>query len=480
MLRRLGSVAAKAPRWHVAIVGSGPAGWYTADQLLKSSPDVCVDIYERLPVPFGLVRYGVAPDHQTVKNVTDRFGQIASDERCSLIGNVCIGMGGIGADSAAHLPLEALQQNYNAVLLSYGASADRMLGVPGEDLAGVCAARSFVEWYNGHPESPVDAFDLSKVETAVIVGNGNVALDCARLLCSTPDELVGSDVTEHAAAELARSAVRQVVLLGRRGALQAAFTIKELRELTKRDGATMSLEVGADAFSEAVMSFAGKDRARKRLVELMQKVSSPEPEAPPASPPDGKKAIRVQFQRSPTAFLPAADDPASLGGARIVRTALEGEPSHAQRAVPIEGSEYELPCQLAMRAIGYKSLPIEGAPFDARRGVVPNSLGRVDGAPGLYVAGWLKRGPSGVILTNVTDANETAAMILEDRAAGLLDGAADGGAAIRPLIGAQGKPLVDFEGWRRVDEEEMRRGALVKKAREKVISEAEMLQIAGA
>ena len=238
-LRQFGS-AAERP-WHVAIVGSGPAGFYAADQLLKGDPDVRVDIYEALPVPFGLVRYGVAPDHQDVKNVTDRFGQIASNPRCSLLANVRVGPAAaeddpaIGAAGAAStVELSALREHYHAVLLAYGADADRELGGPGEQLGGVHSARHFVEWYNGHPSGVGRSFGLERCETAVVIGHGNVALDCARVLCATPEQLTGStDIAAHAVAQLASSSVRRVVVLGRRGVLQAAFTIKELRELSK-------------------------------------------------------------------------------------------------------------------------------------------------------------------------------------------------------------------------------------------------------
>ena len=481
LLRRTVSVAARrAPVWNVAIVGSGPAGFYTADQLLKGDPDVRVDIYERLPVPFGLVRYGVAPDHQDVKNVTERFHQIASHERCSYTGNVLIGAPDATDMSAAQLPLAALRERYNAVVLSYGASADRALGVPGEDLDGVYAARHLVEWYNGHPNAATATFNLASCETAVIVGNGNVALDCARLLTATPDELVGSDVAEHAAAEMVRSSLRQVVILGRRGPLQAAFTIKELRELTKRAHAAATLQAPADAFATEVLEFAKKDRARKRIVELMHKIHAPEAadDGGTPSPPAEGQEIRIQLQRAPKAFLPSAASPDSLGAALVSRTELQGPPGPSQPAVAVDGSDYELPCQLAFRAIGYRSMPIEGAPFDERRGLVPNTSGRVDGADDLYVAGWLKRGPTGVVLTNFNDGVETAKHILEDYATGKLGGGTDGADAVKPLLAAQAPPTVDFEGWLRVDAEEQRRGALVRKVREKVVTEAEMLAIA--
>jgi adrenodoxin-NADP+ reductase len=211
--RRLGGTrrfaSATGAPWHVAIVGSGPAGFYHADFLLKADPNVRVDIFERLPVPFGLVRYGVAPDHQSVKEVTKRFDQIASEPRCSLLANVHIGPG--APPTAASVPLAELREQYHAVVLAYGADTDRTLGLPGEDLDGVYSARQFVEWYNGHPKAVDRSFNLQSCETAVIVGHGNVALDCARMLCSTPDQLRGeTDVAAHAVAELSESSVRQV------------------------------------------------------------------------------------------------------------------------------------------------------------------------------------------------------------------------------------------------------------------------------
>ena len=480
--RRLSTSAAKP--WHVAIIGSGPAGFYTADFLLKGDPDVRVDIFERLPVPFGLVRYGVAPDHQTVKNVTDRFGQIASDPRCSLLANVRVGDGDDPTGVAASVPLAKVREQYHAVVLACGADTDRTLGLPGEELEGVHSARQFVEWYNGHPRAVGRTFGLAGCETAVIVGHGNVALDCARMLCSTPDQLVGeTDVASHAVAELSASGVRQVVLLGRRGVLHAAFTIKELRELSKRAGATMRLSAPPDAFSEAVLAAAAADRPRKRLIDLMHKLHDPDVADPPPPPPsDEDRAIRVQFQRVPIAFRDGGGD-GRLRAVQVQATALEGEPAAGQRAAPISGSEYDLPCGLALRAVGYKSSPIDGAPFDAARGVVPcGAGGRVEGGAGqLYATGWLKRGPNGVILTNVTDAQETAQALLADRAAGSLSGegrACGGGDAVRDVLSGQGRPLVDFDGWSRIDEVEVARGVAAGKVREKLVDVHEMLDVA--
>ena len=477
LCRRFSTTAATP--FHVAIVGSGPSGFYTADFLLKKDPNVRVDIYEHLPVPYGLVRYGVAPDHQSVKNVTDRFSQIASDPRCSLLANVRVGESEDAGGVAAHVPLTALREQYHAVVLAYGADTDRTLGLPGEDLDGVHSARQFVEWYNGHPRAVGRSFRLADCETAVIVGHGNVALDCARMICSTPEQLQGdTDVAAHAAAELGASGVRQVVLLGRRGVLHAAFTIKELRELSKRSGATLQLLAPQDAFNEAVLAAAKTDRARKRLVELMKTLHEPMLPDPPPPPPSGDdRAIRVQFQRVPVGFV---GDGERLRAVQVQATALDGAPAAAQRAAAVAGSEYEVPCGLALRAVGYKSSPLEGAPFDASRGVVPcGAGGRVDGGgSGLYATGWLKRGPNGVILTNVVDAEETASSVLADR--GQLEGKllCGGGDAVRELLSEQGRPVLGFDEWRRIDELEVARGQAAGKVREKLVDVKEMLEVA--
>ena len=484
ILSRRFSTTAAGAKCNVAIVGSGPSAYYCADFLLKGDPDVHVDLYERLPVPFGLVRYGVAPDHQTVKNVTERFGQISSDPRCNLLANVRIGP---ASDSrwpeAASLPLSDLRAQYDAVVLAYGADNDRTLGVPGEELGGVHGARQFVEWYNGHPDAVERDFHLKSTETAVIVGHGNVALDCARMLCATPEQLVGStDVAAHAAAKLSESGVRQVVLLGRRGVLHAAFTIKELRELSKMAGSELKLVAPADAFNKTVMAAAKADRPRKRLIELMEKM--PLVEETPVPVPAGAgsdKDICVQFQRVPVGFVGGEDG--RISAVTLQKTALEGAPSAKQQASLIEGSEYNLPCQLALRAVGYRSSPLEGAPFDDKRGIIPSANGgRVEdpsGAP-LYVTGWLKRGPSGVILTNVTDAEETAKALLSDKADGKLGGGGGGGGeAVREALSTQGKPVLGFDDWLKIDKVEVERGAAVGKVREKIVVKQEMIRTAG-
>ncbi|EOD30040.1 NADPH:adrenodoxin oxidoreductase [Emiliania huxleyi CCMP1516] len=426
-VRRFSSSTA---RWNVAIVGSGPAGFYAADFLLKKNEHVHVTMFERLPAPYGLVRYGVAPDHPEVKNVTDRFEEIASHERFSYFGNVSLG---------PRIEIAALRSAYDAVLLSYGASASRSLG------------------------------------TVVVVGNGNVALDCARVLAKDVDELAPTDICERAVEALRASAVRQVAILGRRGVLQAAFTIKELRELTKLARVSTSIEAPPDAFSAAVLAAAAEDRPRKRLVELMKSL------VPEGGSGGGggaeRRSVRLQFQRSPVEFVEGGSG--RLGAVRVAATELQGAPGASQRAAAVAGSEEEVPCELALTSVGYRSLPIEGVPLVKARGVVPNEGGRVSGEAGLYVAGWLKRGPSGVILTNVGDAAESVAALLSDHAGGLLPESGGGGDdEVRELLAQHGGPVVEYEGVRRLVAEEARRGAADGKVAHKLVDLEEMIEVA--
>jgi len=433
---------------------------------------VRISLFEQLPVPFGLVRFGVAPDHQDVKKVTERFTQIASDARVNYFGNVSIGSDFSAAPEAARLSLAQLQEHYDAVVLTYGASANRGVGLPGAGLAGVHSARQFVEWYNGHPRAAGLDFRLSDTETAVIVGHGNVALDCARILCKSVEQLRSSDIAQHAAHALAASKVQKVVLLGRRGVLHAAFTIKELRELSRLAGVHMSLDAPADAFSEAVMAAAASDRPRARLTELLRGIAT----APPTGVAAAARSLQLHFQKSPTAFVAAAEE-ARVAAVRTARTRLEpSEPGPRQRAASVSALEDEMACGLVLTSVGYRSEPLEGAPFDEGGGVVPSSLGRV--AQGLYVSGWLRRGPSGVILTNVGDAAQVAASVFDDWATGQLKPAGkEGECAVRHILRTQAVPVVDFAGWLRIDAEEVRRGARVGKPREKIISVSDMLDV---
>ncbi|KAF5909074.1 NADPH:adrenodoxin oxidoreductase, mitochondrial, partial [Clarias magur] len=397
---RLLSTCPLSPK--VCIVGGGPAGFYTAQHLLKARNDMSVDIYERLPVPFGLVRFGVAPDHPEVKNVINTFTQTAQHERCSFYGNVNIG---------TDVSVEELKKAYHAVVLSYGAEADRSLGVPGENLAGVFSARDFVGWYNGLPSNKELRPDLS-CETAVVLGQGNVALDVARILLSPMDFLKKTDITQQALKTLKASRVRRVLIVGRRGPLQIACTIKEVREMinlpeTKADMFPGDFEGIAEALKDL-------PRPRKRLTELILKTVKED-----EMRQSGNKIWGFRFLRSPVEVLPDADGK-KVKGVRLSVNKLKGSGEEV-RALPT-GQTEDLECGLLISSIGYKSLPIENSvPFDPASSTVPNDMGRVSHAAGLYCSGWVKRGPSGEIATTMNDSFETARILLKDVDLGRLD-----------------------------------------------------------
>ncbi|NXD13650.1 ADRO protein, partial [Nothocercus nigrocapillus] len=449
----------------LCVVGGGPAGFYTAQHLLKHHDRAQVDIYEKLPVPFGLVRFGVAPDHPEVKNVINTFTQTARSDRCSYYGNVTVGK---------DVTVGELQQAYHAVVLSYGAEDNRVLGIPGENLAGVYSARAFVGWYNGLPENQHLKPDLS-CETALVLGHGNVALDVARILLSPLDLLRKTDITASSLAALACSKVKRVWLVGRRGPLQVAFTIKELREMINLPGARPVLDP-AD-FTGLRNAVKDAPRPRKRLTELMIKTALEKP---------GEKAVEaatrewaLRFQRSPQEVLPTADGTRTRG-VRMALTHLEGSGDSAQ-AVPT-GEVEELECGLVLSSIGYRSLPLDPAvPFDPQRGVIPNSSGRVQGAPGLYCSGWVKRGPTGVIITTMNDSFDTAQSVLEDLQAGVLDVSAsrEGFGAVESILRSRGVRPVSFSDWEKIDAAEVARGKAAGKPREKIVDPKEMLQLIG-
>uniref|UniRef100_A0A8D0GY15 NADPH:adrenodoxin oxidoreductase, mitochondrial n=1 Tax=Sphenodon punctatus TaxID=8508 RepID=A0A8D0GY15_SPHPU len=386
-----------------------------------------VDIYEKLPVPFGLVRFGVAPDHPEVK--------------------------------------------------SYGAEDNRILGIPGENLSGVYTARTLVGWYNGLPENRDLEPDLSS-ETAVVLGQGNVALDVARILLSPLDLLRKTDITENSLAALARSKVKRVCLIGRRGPLQVAFTIKEMREMINLAGTRPLLDPAdfmglGDALKDA-------PRPRKRLTELMVKTALEKPNEKEA----GRWAAATRewgltFFRSPLEILPAADGKRA-GGIRMAVTRLEGSGETA-KAVPT-GEVQELESGLILSSIGYRSLPIDpSVPFDPKQGIVPNILGRVEGAPGLYCSGWVKRGPTGVIITTMNDSFGTAQSILEDLQSGTLalSDSKGGFGSLRSVLHSRGIWPTTFTDWEKIDAVEVAKGKAVGKPREKVVDPQEMLQLIG-
>ncbi|XP_010156844.1 PREDICTED: NADPH:adrenodoxin oxidoreductase, mitochondrial [Eurypyga helias] len=454
-----------APR--VCVVGSGPAGFYTAQHILKHHGGARVDIYEKLPVPFGLVRFGVAPDHPEVKNVINTFTQTARSERCAYYGNVTVGR---------DVTVAELQQAYHAVVLSYGAEDNRVLGIPGENLSGVYSARAFVGWYNGLPENRDLKPDLS-CETALILGHGNVALDIARILLSPLSLLRKTDITDGSLAALASSKVKRVWLAGRRGPLQVAFTIKELREMINLPGASPVLNPADFAGLEGAVKDA--PRPRKRLTELMIKTALEKPGKKTVEQVAAPREWGLKFQRSPQEVLPTADGKQARG-VRMALTRLEGSGDSA-KAVPT-GDVEELECGLVLSSIGYRSLPLDPAvPFDTQHGIIPNSSGRVEGVPGLYCSGWVKRGPTGVIITTMNDSFDTAHSVLEDLQVGVLDVSTsrEGFGAVGSILRSRGVRPVSFSDWEKIDAAEVARGKAAGKPREKIVDPQEMLQLIG-
>ncbi|KAF1336595.1 Nadph:adrenodoxin oxidoreductase, partial [Globisporangium splendens] len=457
----------------VCIVGSGPAGFYAAKYLLKEHDGVRVDMLEALPAPYGLVRSGVAPDHPEVKSVMNDFEKVAAEARFDFLGNVRVG---------DDITLSELKQHYHAVVLAYGAAGDRELGIPGEHLAGVLSARAFVNWYNGHPQFRDLPVDLSG-ETAVIFGQGNVAVDCARILTKSVDELATTDISQHAVDVLRNSNIKKVYLIGRRGSAQAAFTMKEIRELTKLTN--VSCVVDPDdmkaSLNESSQQEINEQRAKKRMNELLTKVSSEF-----GKEDAGARQVQIKFLSAPVELLADRENPEKVGSVRVEKTELQGE-ANRQRAVGT--GEFEtITASLVLRSIGYKSQPLEDAPFDTKRNVLANDQGRLvdvkgDGEQvvGLYCSGWVKRGPSGIIGTNIVDARETVTSIVEDIASGkILNPASSNGLeTIKQIILGRNpeKQLVSWKDYERLNDEETKRGEAVGKPREKFTSVEEMLRI---
>ena len=444
---------------HIAIVGSGPSGFYAAEALLRSGRNVQIDMIERLPTPFGLVRSGVAPDHPKLKQSTLVFDRISRQEGFNFLGNVMVGR---------DVSLCELQTTHHAVILACGAHRDRRMGIPGEDLDGSHTATEFVGWYNGNPDFRDRSFDFSQ-EVAVIIGHGNVAADVCRILAKPVDELRATDIAEHALQALAESRIKKIHVIGRRGPAQAKFTPKELRELGEIKGAVASLEaqecyVGAQCEVELASptnTFAAKN------VELFRCYTANASSA-------ASRTLEFRFCLSPVAL----HGNGRVEGMTVERNALEG-PAFSQVARPT-GVREEISCGLVFRSIGYRSGAIEGAPFEPQRGVVPNDRGRVleggQHVPGLYVTGWQKRGPSGIIGTNRADSVETVENLLSDFAASS-GPPRPGVTGLRDLLEGRDVRIVDIEGWQRIDAAETERGRPRGKPREKFTRIDEMLSV---
>ncbi|MDQ3719872.1 MAG: FAD-dependent oxidoreductase [Actinomycetota bacterium] len=461
-------MSGSAPRARVAIVGAGPAGAFAAAHLLAGTGGPEVDLFERLPTPWGLLRGGVAPDHHEIKRLDRVFDRdVLRRGHCRFFGNVEVGTDVSHADLVRH---------YTAVVYAIGAQTDKSLGIPGEDLPGSLPATDFVGWYNGHPDRRELAPDLSG-ERAVVIGNGNVAADVARMLTLDAGELERTDVADHALEALRESRISEVVVLGRRGPAQAAFTSAELRELGHLDGVDLridSTDVELDPVSEEWLAREGTFTARRNL-ELLREFAARAPQ--PAAP----RRIWLRFLRSPVAIR---------GGDRVeeVQTRpnrIERDDDGSLRARPVDAEPETIECGLVLRSVGYQAVPLPDVPFDERRYVLPNQQGRVfdpgsgETVPGVYAVGWIKRGPTGILGTNKRDAQETVGCLVKDLDAGALPGPANPGKEqIDALLAEAAPDLVGVDGWRSIDGLERRRGASQERPRVKLASRDELLAAA--
>jgi ferredoxin--NADP+ reductase len=446
----------------VAIVGSGPAGFYAAGQLLASQdPVVVVDVFDRLATPWGLVRAGVAPDHPKIKSVTRVFEKTARLPGFRFHGNVEVG---------ADVTHDQLASAYHAVLYAVGTPGDRRLGIEGEDLPGSHAATEFVAWYNGHPDYADISFDLT-ARRAVVIGNGNVALDVARMLALSVDELAVTDIADHALEALRQSAVEEIVVLGRRGPAQAAFTNPELRELADLELADVIVNPADVALDEAsAEALQSADATVKRNVETLAAYAAAEAQGKP-------RRIELRFLTSPVAI----EGDERVEAVVVERNRLERGDSGTLVARPT-GERERIEAGLVLRSIGYVGAPLPGVPFDGRRSTVLNADGRVidpesrEPIPGVYAAGWIKRGPSGVIGTNKKCAQETTALLMEDFRAGRLADPASSADELLDALRERVGHVVDYTGWEAIDAHERALGQPSGRPRVKLVRREELLE----
>jgi ferredoxin--NADP+ reductase len=440
----------------VAIIGSGPAGIYAAAALVKAG-DAAIDVFDRLPCPFGLVRYGVAPDHPKIKSIAAALHKVLDDPAVRFLGNVEVG---------ADVSLAELHEHYDAIVFAHGAAVDRRLGIPGEALPGSISATDFVNWYNGHPDAPIDRYTLD-AHTVAVIGVGNVAVDVARVLAKTSEELRVTDVPGHVLDVLAASAVSDIHVIGRRGPVQAKWTTHELRELGELANADIVVrrdELVLDDASEALLA---TDAGARRNLDALRAWAD--------RPAEGRaRRVHLRFLLRPAEVLGTG----RVTGVRLVRTELDGSGNARDTA-----QECVLDAQMVVRSVGYRGVALAGLPFDERTGTVPQDAGRVlrgDGpAPGEYVAGWIKRGPTGVVGTNKHDANETVETLLADAEAGALAAApVRDPAALPRLLAARGTVVVTWAGWASIERAERELGTLTGREREKIADRQALLRAA--
>jgi ferredoxin--NADP+ reductase len=456
MIRRL--------RPRVAIVGAGPAGAFAAAALLRAHGDAEIDIFERLPTPWGLLRGGVAPDHHEIKRLEETFDRNTLRRGCRFLGSVQVGV------DVSH---DELMRHYSAVVYATGAQTDKSLGIPGEDLPGSWAATEFVAWYNGHPDYRDREFDLSP-KRAVVIGNGNVAADVTRILTRSVAELERTDIADHALKALRGSRIEEVVVLGRRGPAQAAFTSAELRELGHIDGVEIRVgDVGLDPVSQAWLDEDGTFTARKN-VQLLREFA-----ARPADAGAGRR-IELRFLRSPVEIRGAG----RVAAIDVRRNEIVREDGGPLRARPVDEPVETIEAGLVFRSVGYRAVPLPDVPFDERAFVLPNARGRVlgidgDALPGVYAVGWIKRGPTGILGTNKRDAQETIDCLAEDLGALPAPERPDR-QQIDALLAERAPDLVTAEGWHAIDASERQRGRGAGRPRVKLASRDELLAAARA
>jgi len=455
-------VSARIP---VAIVGAGPAGAFTAAELIARFGDrFAIDLIDRLPTPWGLLRAGVAPDHDEIKRLDERFEAETFARGCRFFGNVEVGV------DVSHAELA---ERYAAIVYATGAQTDNSLGIPGEDLPGSLPATALVGWYNGHPDYADLAPDLS-VSTAIVIGNGNVAADVTRLLSRSVDELAQTDISDRALAALRESSIERVIVLGRRGPAQVAFTSSELRELGRLPGVDVIVDprdAELDPISQEWLEHEGTFTAR-RNVELLREYAT-------HTPTPGNRRIELRFLRSPVA-LHGEDGVTAI---EVARNEIVRDDAGLIRARSIAGETEMIDCGLVLRSVGYRSVPLPGVPFDERRYVLPNERGRVLDAEtrevrsGLYTVGWIKRGPTGILGTNKRDAFETAGCLAEDLEAGLL--ATPTAASDLAELLDDRTDVVTRTGWTAIDALERAAGETEERPRRKLVTREELVQAAG-
>ena len=454
-------------RPRVAIVGAGPAGAFAAAALLRVCGDAEIDMIERLPTPWGLLRGGVAPDHQEIKRLEQTFDEQTLGRGCRFLGNVEVG---------TDISHAELMRHYTAVIYATGAQTDKSLGIPGEDLPGSWPATEFVAWYNGHPDYRELDFDLS-AKRAVVIGNGNVAADVTRVLTLGARELERTDIADHALEVLRASRIEEVIVLGRRGPAQAAFTSAELRELGHLDGVDIRVDPAAvdlDPVSRRWLAEEGTFTARTNVQLLHEFAARP-------ARPDARRRIELRFLRSPVAIR-GTD---GVGAIDVCANEIVQADDGLLRARALDEVK-TIECGLVLRSVGYRAVPLPGVPFDERHFVLPHEHGRVltpdgDRLPGVYAVGWIKRGPSGILGTNKRDAEETVRCFVEDLRTGALEHPPKPGReAIDRLLFERKPEVVTVEGWRAIDGHELERGRGESRPRVKLASHGELLSAAAA